>query len=589
MRNRVVKWVRNDALVVGRVVLLAATASLALAMPSTKPADKSGHQTAEILSSQGMAALSARDLKSSLDAFLDAQQLIKTDKSITPVDPLRVQNAHGLAVAYMLAGKYDKAGEVFKAGEILDKIAATSAAPRALLYNRAVLDLKQKINLMRSIKSIKDYLIAHPENDQELVDLLGTMLDRAAHDERFSKAPLFAQCSAFYMTASEKLEAANPDQRRWGVEWLSLREYKSRSKDRDKIVTDYDRAAAKLNSAMADARSASESYNAERGKAAMGRANSFREATYRKQEAELRVNEYQRLADEKRALIPGFPWLAEVSPLLPNDSKSPTVVAIGPQKPVRVEEEKRPFRPRKPKDTDPTDHNDPTEPPVPVDGHPPTDANPPTDHNPPADQNPPPEPVTEQPPAPVKESRVRVTRYAAAFPVASDLLITSGAAVDHAQSINLEDSQGNTLSAELVRADEKSGLALLRVAGKKFAYINLADAFAGGEVRCVGFPSVAIFSPRPEVLNGKANKPSATGNWFAAFTVNPRLAGAPLITADGRLVGVVMAERDLPPSQTPAVRLEDVKTFLGAESPKQLSSARSDPPYVLMVTVSVSK
>ncbi len=576
MQNNPRQRERRRWLMMGRLIVLAATASLALATPSTKPAENTPRQTAQILSSQGMAALAARDARASLDAFLDAQQLIKTDKSIPPVDPVRVQASHGLAVAYMLSGKYDKAGEIFKAGDTLDKVASTPAVPRVLLYNRAVLDIKQRVNLMRSIKSVKEYLAAHPENDQEMIDLLGTMLDRAARDERFSKASLFSQASAFYVTAAEKLEAANPDQRRWGVEWVSHKEYATRSKERGKIVAEYDKAAGKLNAALADARSANDYFNSERSKAAMGRGNSLREATRQKQSADSRVAECQALADEKRALIPGYPWLTELVPLVPDESSLPKTVAVATEKPAPMDDGTRPDRPRKIRDVG---HETST---------PPDDHHPPVDGNPPAVNDPPVNPVPEKPRVAEKPQQVRITRYAAAFPVGFDLLITSGAAVDHAESIGLEDSQGNTHKAELVRADEKTGLALIRVAGQKFAYLNLASTFAGGEVRCVGFPTVAIFSPTPEIMPGKANKPVA-GNWSAAFSVNPRLAGAPMILPDGSVVGVVMADRDLPPSQTPAIRLDEVKTFLGDDAPHRANQIKTDPPYVLILTASVLK
>jgi len=51
---------------------------------------------------------------------------------------------------------------------------------------------------------------------------------------------------------------------------------------------------------------------------------------------------------------------------------------------------------------------------------------------------------------------------------------------------------------------------------------------------------------------------------------------------------VVMAERDSLPSQTPAVRLDDLKAFVGADLPNQMST-KTDPPYVLMLTALVSK
>lgn len=79
-----------------------------------------------------------------------------------------------------------------------------------------------------------------------------------------------------------------------------------------------------------------------------------------------------------------------------------------------------------------------------------------------------------------------------------------------------------------------------------------------------------------------------TVRWSAALTINPRPSGVPLTTADGMPVGVVMAERDALPSQTPAIRLNDVRAFVGTDLPSGMGS-KTDPPYVLKLNALVSK
>jgi S1-C subfamily serine protease len=192
-------------------------------------------------------------------------------------------------------------------------------------------------------------------------------------------------------------------------------------------------------------------------------------------------------------------------------------------------------------------------------------------------------------PIPKSVANAQVTRYATAFPVGPDLFLTTLAAVDGATTISLDDPQGNTFTATFVRGDDKTGLALVRVPGKKFAYLGLSDSFAGGDVQCSAFPTVAIFSPTVEVLSGHAAaiKPNDP-KWLISFQRNPRLGGGPLSTSDGKIVGVEMTQRDTNPQQVPAVKLDDLKTFLGADAPNAATPG-ADINYILMLTATVSK
>ena len=70
-------------------------------------------------------------------------------------------------------------------------------------------------------------------------------------------------------------------------------------------------------------------------------------------------------------------------------------------------------------------------------------------------------------------SRYHGTRYAAAFAVAPDLLVTASSAVADATDIEIPTSAGQPIKAEVVRADAPSGLTLLRVSGR--AFLAVAD------------------------------------------------------------------------------------------------------------------
>lgn len=566
------------------------SAACVLAVPATRPAEKSVRETVQILTGQGNAALAAMEAQASLDAYLDAMLLLKSDKSIPLTDSVRVDTLHGLAIAYLRAGKFDKAGEIFKSGEVLDKVFVARTATRSMVINRAVLDLTQKFNVMRTVKTCNEYLAAQPDTtDETVLNLLGTALDRAADDSRFVTAPLFVQAAKFYETAVAKLESNRPGEKRWGVTWVNEKEFEKLQKDRQLALDEITAAADALAMARSRERAAGAEVVRQRKLRSVGRGDNLSGAIVAQRQAEQAVTEAERSVAQARARLPKLPWVQNPEPVLPDgsdvvtvaiasNSKPPHVEVIEPTKPTRKPPRAKPARSETPPAT------------------PPGSADPQTGQQPgsetPASESPltgtpvtavsSPEPVVDRTPS-------RVTRYAAAFPVATDLLVTTRAAVEKTDSVTLEDSQGNSFTASVVRTDDKTGLALIRVSGQRFAFLKLADTFAGGgEVRCTGFPRVAIFNPTPESIVGRSAAIKAGGDWTISLPTNPRLGGAPIVSAQGEVVGVVMAQRDSNPQQLPSIPLDDLKTFLGTDLPKTPTSA-ANPMYVLQLTAVVSK
>jgi hypothetical protein len=165
-----------------------------------------------------------------------------------------------------------------------------------------------------------------------------------------------------------------------------------------------------------------------------------------------------------------------------------------------------------------------------------------------------------RPAAPEPRKPASVTSYAAAFPVAPDLLVTAAAAVEGADRVMVQPSGGDPMEVEVVTHDAGSGLALLRVPGKRMAYLTLADAFNGGTLQTVSFPSVNIFDPVAEAIPGSAVPPK--DEWAVRLGRHPRLAGGPLL-AGGKVVGVELATRDADPATVPAATLADLKKLVG--------------------------
>jgi hypothetical protein len=170
--------------------------------------------------------------------------------------------------------------------------------------------------------------------------------------------------------------------------------------------------------------------------------------------------------------------------------------------------------------------------------------------------------ITLEPPRVTTPRRVRITQYAAAFPVSEDLVVTSAGIVEEGAALQLQSPDGQPITASLVRRDETTGLALLRVTGRKLNPLGLADAFNGGPVTCASFPTVDLFSPAAQAITGNATAPKE--GWLISLNVHPRLAGAPIIY-NARVVGVCVAPRDADRAKLPTVTLEQLKTFLGSD------------------------
>src|SRR5207247_1787859 len=118
-----------------------------------------------------------------------------------------------------------------------------------------------------------------------------------------------------------------------------------------------------------------------------------------------------------------------------------------------------------------------------------------------------PNPPLVAPTPPPVPRKALVTTYAAAFPVAPDLLVTSASAIEGATQITIQPADGNPFEATVVSTDTRSGLALLRATGRKLSYLGLASSYTSGPFQCVSFPTVNVFDPVPEVISGSGIAP----------------------------------------------------------------------------------
>jgi hypothetical protein len=65
------------------------------------------------------------------------------------------------------------------------------------------------------------------------------------------------------------------------------------------------------------------------------------------------------------------------------------------------------------------------------------------------------------------------------------------------------------------------------------------------------------------LIAGSATAPRAS--WKVRLSESPRLGGGPLL-AQGKVVGVELAERDSEATAIPCVTLDDLRKFLGADA-----------------------
>lgn len=531
----------------------AQTAPLTAARPTSAPVARSKASLEPILQ-QGADALAAGQLQAARASFLDA----------LAIDPRNAKAYHGLGLCYL------QQKENGKARDLLDKTLTLTTTPdRAMVLNAAAANLAIK-NQMRAAKLTKDYLAARPkELDEPMLNALGTALSKATATER--KNRFFQEFAAFYIIANQRMEATRPGYKRFGMEWYPANEANAKSaamalqqKDLDRLSDEIATAEERL--VAADKELARQKDLALRGEGLQNYYLQAAQANYDMCKANLQSaqDRYEKLAGSLER--PKFP--PEILTVAMDETTAPPlskpVIVVADATPVTPSINPTPRTPRIPRPTPNTTPKTPS-----------TTPNPPTVDNPPAVAV-----VTPRPPR-----KVRVTQYAAAFPVAPALVVTSAAVIQDGATLQLQSSDGQSLSARLVRKDEATGLALLKLEGRRLAPLSIADAFTGGPIACAAFPTVDLFSPAAQSITGTAAVPKDNA-WTVSLGTHPRLAGSPILSG-GKVIGVVIAPRDAEKTKLPAVPLDALKTFLGSDV--QPAGAPGDPATSLLQLITTTE
>jgi len=512
-----------------------AEGSLLSRLGATRPtaANRTPEQTAaadarefDELLARGLSALHVGEWQAALESFQDARSVFRRRRAAPAATPLKNPPAlpHGLAIAYMKLGAYDRAKPLIEEAYRLDP------RDRAILVNRAAADATQRVTAMRAVKDLTDYFTAHPDElDEPALNILGAALTVAIFDNRggstFVSRQLLENGQKLYDAATADLENRNPGQRRWGGQWFPSKAVLDNRAEQQRAITKWETTRGYAADAQRSLQAAQRAVDSAQGGTPANHA-ALRGAKGDSAAAEAAVK-------EAWAAIPREPWPKALDPVLPAGTVQ---VATAKPNPLDIP------APRAVGTNTPTGTGTGTGTVVPV--------------------APPPEAVEAAVAAPAR--RV-VTRYAAAFPIAPDLLLTAAAPVGDANRVVVQPPDGDPVEATVERRDAAANLALLRLPGQRLPYLNLAAAFAGGDVQCAGFPTVSLFDPVADLIPGRAVPPRAS--WAVMLTKHPRLAGAPLMDAQGGIVGVVLADRDAEPGRLPSATLADVRTFLGKNLP----------------------
>ncbi len=504
---------------------------------------KTDPRTINALLVQGETAFADGAFTDARDSFADALL----------VDPTNLIAGRGLGFAYLRLNK------PMKAAKPLEVAAARSPKLDRSMTVAIAASLLTSHNPMRAVKYIKTYYDSHPTPvDEPMLNALGTVMNQVEPSAK--RGSLFQDAAKLYTRLNAELEKARPGQKRWGIEWLDVAEVDSKFKARNTAQAKTDDAATKvqafevqiasLKGELSNIGFIGGPINARAAKAQQlqvkinqltGEQTDAQTILDQRNEElaktpkpnfppEIATDGVEFFPDPATASVPAAPTeVASAGGVTNGGTTSSGTTVTGTTAGLQVTPGHRTDGPAKP----PTNNT----------------ATPPDDAAPP-----------QKSPTSIRH----LTRYAVAFAVAPDLLVTASEAVAEASDIHVETSTGTTLRAEVIRTDQSVGLALLRVSGARMPCLAVAPAMTNGGVRAWGFPNVSLFNPVPQMMPCSASAPSANG-WSIRFQSPPRLPGGPVLQ-DGLVVGVEMGSRDSDPAEVPGVPLAALKKLLADDA-----------------------
>ncbi len=233
----------------------------------------------------------------------------------------------GIAAGFLQMGRYDLAKPALE-----QALGASKGKPsRDLVFNIAVLDIKQKQNAMRSVKMVADYM-QRPDAavDEPLQNVFGTLLMTAAQNKTSRKAPVFQQAVPVYMQHDAKLEEGRSDgSKRWGDQWMDADEKEELDETRAELLGKIKLATDEVTVASRQEDKARDNYGrlaramslSPRGSAQLEREAARAKSAWN--EASKELAEAKQKRSDLWSEMPRPSWSEERSPIVP------TVIATG--------------------------------------------------------------------------------------------------------------------------------------------------------------------------------------------------------------------------------------------------------------------
>ena len=516
---------------------------------------------AGVLIETGKTALLAGGYDEARDSF----------KAALDLEPKNSMALQGLGLAQL------NLGEAAAARTTLDAaLAGVSSPSRALVINYASAALQSNMG-PRAVKVLRDYLTANAKVvDEPVIDALGICLGQ--FDDAARRNRLFTDTLNFYDAQVKRLEPNYPGLKRWGIEWQDAKKVDQLTTANTSVRREAGGVDQRLARMVAEHKTLTDATASHSSRMRGGGRNNDDEAADALRAEQLAGN-IQRAIHERDTILARL-----TRPALPDSIKPISLNELAPEPAPTIASTKTGSSPVQavlpPKRITPdamvpvTDK--PTKPMVPQ--APPEKVTDAPDVVPDAA-----EVLSEAPAAPVEKVKQIVTRYAVAFPIAPDLLVSSLQLTSGASKIDVQVGNDDHFAVEVVREDPTSGLVLLRVKGRKFAPMSLAKTFNGGAVQCPSLSGSGIFGASAVMLDADVRR-NADGTMTASFASHPKLPGSPLLV-DGKVVGIqlgMLGTNDR--TRIPAIPVETLQKFLGKDLPNTLQ-ANPDP---LQVSVKLS-
>lgn len=139
--------------------------------------------------------------------------------------------------------------------------------------------------------------------------------------------------------------------------------------------------------------------------------------------------------------------------------------------------------------------------------------------------------------------------YGTGFLISADgYIVTNVHVIENAKTISIRLKNGVIKEAQLIRADKNNDLAVLKVSGSNFRYLNVASSSSvrrGEKVYAMGFPRVDIQGIEPKLTEGIVSSLSGIRDEPTTFQISnpiqPGNSGGPLFNTDGKVIGVVVS------------------------------------------------